>query len=791
MNTEKSKPPVRKRAGMQVPVRKAGWGSWVRFALILVLGLVLAVLLAFRYVGLPRQVSERLDAELSRNGLAVQYSRLYLDPLGRVVARDLVVRQINRDGEQSLEVERLRFSFNWLSWWRGESFLEAASVANADLRVPLDAETAIEVEDLALDVEFRPQVLVVRRFSGRCLGVELRARGRVNYDGFRAGPPMDEAQRAARAAGWRKVEAAVAGIEGRDPLHVDVEGDVQLANWAGSSLVVRVDGVRQAWRDAVAERIYLEARLEEGLARVEGEVEGLRGGLRLEGTWAFGSREARAQFDSDLDLSLLAPVVGGSAGEFLRGVHFRRLPWNEGTLELDWSQGLSYLLQTRSTWLDVSVGGTHIERLYLPFATDGRRMMVPEFEIRGRTGQARGQFFYDGERVLKASLDSSLDPTHFAPLFGPKAKPFFDSLEFRGGGPQVAAQVEGTGLALEGLTASGTLACQDFSYKQVALKEVRSSFRFSGAEIHLPDLVVKREEGEGSGDVRHNFKSRMVWLKGVKARLNLQQTARIIGNKMEEYARPYRFRATPYAEASGTVDVDGQKLTDLAVRVVAPEGMTYAFLGKDIVMADLDADLTFKGSRLEVLPRKPFALFGGKVQARLGIDLTPQAPYTARARLEEVDFGQLMRVYFGNQDVSGSLNGESTLRGRLNDTASIDGFGVLNIQKGVLYDIPIFGGFSDVLNSIIPNLGYAVADKARAEYTMKDGVIQIEKLDVYSAAFALIGNGSYDYVQDKVDLDMRVNARGILGTALFPFSKLFEYQGQGTMNDTKWSPKVF
>jgi hypothetical protein len=355
----------------------------------------------------------------------------------------------------------------------------------------------------------------------------------------------------------------------------------------------------------------------------------------------------------------------------------------------------------------------------------------------------------------------------------------------------VQASISGKGLALDQMEAQGTVACEDFSYKGVALKAIRTSFRYAGYEIHLPDLVVKREEGEGSGDVRHNLKTRMVWLKGVKARLNLRETARIIGAKMEEYAQPYRFLDTPLAEASGTVDVDGQKLTDLKVHVVSAQGMTYKFLGKDIVLSDLDADLTFKGSRLEVAPRKPVGLFGGKVEARLGITLTPEAPYTARAALDGVDFGQLMRTYFGNQEVSGVLGGETTLAGRLADMASIEGFGVLNIQKGALYDIPIFGGFSQVLNSIIPNLGYAVADKARAEYTMKDGVISIDKLDVYSAAFALIGGGTYDYVNDKVDLDMRVNARGILGTALFPFSKLFEYEGKGTMDDTQWSPKVF
>jgi len=38
---------------------------------------------------------------------------------------------------------------------------------------------------------------------------------------------------------------------------------------------------------------------------------------------------------------------------------------------------------------------------------------------------------------------------------------------------------------------------------------------------------------------------------------------------------------------------------------------------------------------------------------------------------------------------------------------------------------------------------------------------------------------------------MRVNMRGIMGVPLFLISKLFEYRGTGSLNDTKWEPKTF
>lgn len=771
---------------------RVGWGRWLRWAVMVILGMVLTVLLFFRYVGLPQQFGQRLDEELKRNGLEVRYSGLYLDALGRVVARDLRVSHRDAAGQQMMEVERLSFAFNWLSWWRGEPFLEAAVIRNAALELPLDEESVLRLNQVGGVVEFRPGFLLIREMRAELGDLEVQISGRLGHRDFRPGPPLRPEQRHAQAEAWRKVEGYLREIEGGGPLRLMVEGDMEWGAWHEGRLRVRLEGQRRSWRGVLVERLGLEIALEEGLVRCEGELLGLRGGLRLEGAWTAGSQKARVRFESDLDLSLLAPAVPGAAGEFLRGVQFHRLPWHEGVLEADWgSQGKGFWMQVRTRWQDVAVGGTYLEEFYLPFSTDGRRWMVPEFRVRGRSGDARGQFFYDGAEQVRASLESTLVPTDFAPLFGPRARPFFRSLEFRGGGPKVQARVEGRGLQPSGWKVEGKVECEDFSYKGVALEAVQSSFRYADHEIHLPDLKVRRSEGEGSGDVRHNFRTRMVWLKGVKARLHLRETARIIGNKMEEYAQPYRFHAAPWTEASGTVDVDGQKLTDLKVRVVSPEGMTYRFLGKDVELSKIDADLIFKGSRLEVLPRQPFGVFGGSCEARLGVELTRDAAYQARARLVDVDFGQLMRTYFENREVSGRLNAEVTLRGSLNDMASIDGDGALTIEKGVLYNIPIFGGFSEVLNSIIPNLGYAEADRARAEFSMKNGVIRIDKLDVYSAAFALIGNGTYDYIRDQVDLNMRVNARGILGTALFPFSKLFEYEGKGSMNDTRWSPKVF
>jgi hypothetical protein len=64
-------------------------------------------------------------------------------------------------------------------------------------------------------------------------------------------------------------------------------------------------------------------------------------------------------------------------------------------------------------------------------------------------------------------------------------------------------------------------------------------------------------------------------------------------------------------------------------------------------------------------------------------------------------------------------------------------------------------------------------------------------MHISSEFFALIGNGNYNFVTDKLDLNMRANANAILGIAFYPISKIFEFHADGTMKDANWQSKNF
>jgi len=128
------------------------------------------------------------------------------------------------------------------------------------------------------------------------------------------------------------------------------------------------------------------------------------------------------------------------------------------------------------------------------------------------------------------------------------------------------------------------------------------------------------------------------------------------------------------------------------------------------------------------------------------------------------------------------------------DWRTWNGYGQANLHDGLLWDVPIFGILSPVLNTFMPGLGSSRATDAAARFGMTNGVIYSDDLEIRSTMMRMQYAGT-------VDLKSRVNARvtaqllrdtwvvgPLLSTALWPVSKLFEYRITGTLQQPQSDP---
>jgi hypothetical protein len=124
---------------------------------------------------------------------------------------------------------------------------------------------------------------------------------------------------------------------------------------------------------------------------------------------------------------------------------------------------------------------------------------------------------------------------------------------------------------------------------------------------------------------------------------------------------------------------------------------------------------------------------------------------------------------------------------------SINGYGFVKVHDALLWDLPMFGMFSPMLNAISPGAGNSRAYEAKGTYAIVNGNIYTDDLEIRAKGYRLLYKG---YIGLDKHVDAKVEAQllrdtvlgPILRYALAPLTKLFEYHITGTINQPVKEP---
>jgi hypothetical protein len=155
----------------------------------------------------------------------------------------------------------------------------------------------------------------------------------------------------------------------------------------------------------------------------------------------------------------------------------------------------------------------------------------------------------------------------------------------------------------------------------------------------------------------------------------------------------------------------------------------------------------------------------------------------------------IQQAGFRTNKVEGTLDGELNINsGFAEALETLQGNGRVGLHDGLIWDIPIFGVFSPVLNAIVPGLGSSRAKEATASFIITNGVLFSKDLEIRATAMRMQYQGTVDYEQHvdgrmEAELLRDVPAIGFLVSKLFwPVTKLFEYKIAGTLKQPKTEP---
>jgi hypothetical protein len=127
-------------------------------------------------------------------------------------------------------------------------------------------------------------------------------------------------------------------------------------------------------------------------------------------------------------------------------------------------------------------------------------------------------------------------------------------------------------------------------------------------------------------------------------------------------------------------------------------------------------------------------------------------------------------------------------------TNDIQGYGKADLRDGFLWDLPIFGVLTPVVNGISPGMGTSRASSAVCTFTVENAVVKSSDMNIRAEGMRLKYTGSVDFggrtdarVEAEVLRDMWL-VGPLVSSVLWPVTKMFEYKVSGTLGDPVLEP---
>jgi len=735
-----------------------------------------------RVVGVPQGVKDLLVEEFILRGLEIDAGKLTIDPLGGLVARDVVVFRDGRRKVEQLRIGRVELNLNWWGWRDREPIISGAELRDADVAWPLEEGVQINARRVEAVVEFRPGEILLKRGQGQVLGFDLNIQGRV---GLEAGREM-AAPNVLWAKIWRDTERGLKELGGPAP-KIQAEFDLEVGKPESAKAEVLITGSGNVWRGVELPRMEARITVGNGMTKLEKlRIQLEKGEFGASGWANFKTGLGGLNYHSDADLKQFEKVAGAYAAG-LRDWHSVKPPELSGDIEFGWKENQKFLWTSRLEVGEFRLGKTVYRGMKFPWVTDGKKWMVQGFQILGVNGSLDVQLKFDGKAELLGSIRSDLDLEGFKMWFGAGAVPFWESLELRSP-PRVTVQVTGAGLNLDLIRAEGRVEVQNLSYKGVEMEELAGNVILAGRQLTVKELKVKSSGGEGSGDFIYGFRPEKVSFLGTRSTLPIREFSTIFGAKFHRMMEPYDFQGRPTVVLQGEVDLEGEGRSDMSAKVLAPEGMKYKVAGKVLEFTGMDMVVEVQGRKVFVRTEKgkPASVLGGRVEVQVEVDGTEKRQTTEIQKIQGVSFARLVKTYFDFEGYEGKFSGNISLRGPTENWREWTGSGRLLVDEGVL---PGMGAFASAMNAPAEWVGLT-DQNADMDFDLAKGKLEVKKLNIESTLVVTTGQGVYDMKEDRLeDFVMRQNLRGPAGVPFFIVSQMFQYEGSGSLKNPVWKLK--
>jgi hypothetical protein len=540
-------------------------------------------------------------------------------------------------------------------------------------------------------------------------------------------------------------------------------------------------------------------------ARANGSLYG--GDFKAEAEVNAETMESVFDGHSTFDVHRVAPLLGAKAQRFMRSYSWQAPPHFRaaGRVTLPpWTNGLPQfgeeMLQSLSLagFFDVGAGAyksVTFSSAQSPFTYTNNIWRVENLALRRPEGRLQGTYTsFPEKKEFHWKFHSTVDPKVFRSLFDTNGARAFDLFELTVP-PSLEGEVWGNWRNPERTGARARVHAFDFKFRGESMDEVSGDLVYTNSFLGVISPQMKRavvEKAEAPG-IGVDFQRKRIWFTNAFGNLNPQVVSRCIGTKIGKIMADYIFDEAPTTRLNGTVDMrKGSDEDDLHFEISGG-----AFRWKDFRFQQLAGNIDWIG-RTMVLTNVQGIFHGGRAAGYAHFEFPRRkgAEFSFKLSLAEVDFHSFMSDLSGKTNrLEGMLNGELTVvAANTEQPNSWMGYGSVHLRDGLLWDIPVFGLFSPILNAFAPGLGNSRAKQGSAEFLITNSVISTKDLDVQATAMRMHFEGTVDFekrINSRAEAELLRDLPGIglvLSKILWPVTKIFEYQVTGTLGEPKAEP---
>lgn len=783
---------------------------------LVVLGIVLLPLVFLSTIGVPPSWYQPRIARLREQGLQVYVDRVRLDPLRGLAAEGL--RWFDAPGRPvpMLEAEQVVMGFDPREWLKKKPGLSALRIRGGIFRVNTegclrvaDGPRNLVLEHVGAKLRIRPDGLRVERLRALLLGIRIRGHGELFGKMREDRRPLSPAELArlvsdalAKLPAWLPALAEqLNAVDLGAPATAEFQFAVYPAEPLRNEITLAADGQTTRARGVTFDSWHAEAELRKGRLTVP-VLWARQGAGRCDasGSLELGSNLAEAKVSSSLDPACWLSLVPERIGAVLR----RQEIGTRGAATFEVWAGpspLGQLAEDVGGWVSArqaEVHGVWVEKGFVSFRREGPLLTLDKVE--GVIGRGRQQGPVRGTASLRldtwhyqAKAAGEFDPNAVYSLWTKNQRPIIRALDFTNRPPVSEAEVSGCIPDPKQFNLVGRLRGTNFLYRGAAIVEFDSPMTFTNGTLTFDPLLVVREEGRVTGRVAVDFDRRYADVDATST-ADPYAVGRIIGPNTEKFLRGYRFEGPARVVAKGRVDYHGYTRTDIDALVEGERmGMKWALADR------CSFRLRGVGTRLELLDAEG-SLFGGQFVGDAvfeRIDDPTNVLYEIRGAAEGVDFGRLAEALKAKDSskYKGALSGQAAVRGivGVGKGGTVVGRGHLRIREGTIFQIPLFGGLSQMLSRVYPGLGFATQTDFQSSFAISKGRVHTTDAMLEGSVLSAKGVGYYCF-NEKLDVNVQVQllrtgpVASIVRLITFPVTKLLEFHLGGHLESPKWRP---